>query len=70
LGLSVLMSVFAAPIQRYTAAAALQLQDRAAYAGAVLPESGGAAAQTTRPYRGVNPPLPGASKPAPAEAAR
>jgi multicomponent K+:H+ antiporter subunit D len=70
LGLSVLMSVFAAPIQRYTAAAALQLQDRAAYAGAVMPESGGAEAQTTRPYRGVNPPLPGASKPAPVEAAR
>jgi multicomponent K+:H+ antiporter subunit D len=51
LGMSVLMSVFAAPIQRYTTAAALQLQDRAAYARAVLPEMGGAKAQTTRPYR-------------------
>lgn len=51
LGMSVLMSVFAAPIQRYTSAAALQLQDRAAYARAVLPEMGGEQAQTTRPYR-------------------
>ena len=51
LGMSVLMSAFAAPIQRYTAAAALQLQDRAAYANAVLPEMGGAQAETTRPYR-------------------
>jgi multicomponent K+:H+ antiporter subunit D len=51
LGMSVLMSVFAAPIQRYTTAAALQLQDRAAYARAMLPEMGGAKAQTTRPYR-------------------
>ena len=45
------MSAFAAPIQRYTAATALQLVDRAAYARAVLPEQGGAAADTTRPYR-------------------
>ena len=60
LGMSVLMSAFAAPIQRYTAATALQLVDRAAYARAVLPEQGGAAADTTRPYR----------IPAPAEGAR
>ncbi len=51
LAMSVLMSACAAPIQRYTAAAALQLADRAAYARAVLPEQGGAAARTTRPYR-------------------
>ena len=51
LAMSVLMSAFAAPIQRYTAAAALQLTDRAAYARAVLPEQGGAQADTTRPYR-------------------
>ncbi len=49
---SVLMSVAAAPIQRYTEAAALQLQDRAAYAEAVLAEQGGAAARSTRPYDG------------------
>jgi multicomponent K+:H+ antiporter subunit D len=51
LSMSVLMSAFAAPIQRYTAAAAAQLADRAAYARAVLPEQGGADARTTRPYR-------------------
>jgi multicomponent K+:H+ antiporter subunit D len=51
LGMSVLMSVFAAPIQRYTEAAATQLGDRAAYAQAVLPEQGGAQARTTKPYR-------------------
>jgi len=51
LGMSVLMSAFAAPIQRYTTAAALQLGDRAAYARAVLSEQGGEAANTTRPYR-------------------
>ena len=48
LGMSVLLSVFAAPVQRYTQAAAVQLLDRAAYAEAVL---GDAAARTTRPYR-------------------
>jgi multicomponent K+:H+ antiporter subunit D len=51
LGMSVLMSVWAAPIQRYTAAAAAQLMDRDAYARAVLPEQGGPAANTVRPYR-------------------
>ncbi|MBX3607708.1 MAG: monovalent cation/H+ antiporter subunit D [Piscinibacter sp.] len=45
------MSAFAAPLQRYTAAAAAQLLDRAAYADAVLGEQGGAAARTARPYR-------------------
>ena len=48
---SVLLSVFAAPLQRYTAATAAQLMDSAAYARAVLPESGGERARTTRPYR-------------------
>ena len=48
LGMSVLLSVLAAPVQRYTQAAAMQLLDRAAYADAVL---GDVAARTTRPYR-------------------
>jgi multicomponent K+:H+ antiporter subunit D len=48
LGMSVLLSVFAAPVQRYTTDAARQLGDRAAYARAVL---GDADAATTRPYR-------------------
>jgi multicomponent K+:H+ antiporter subunit D len=47
----VALSVLAAPIQRYTAAAALQLNDRAAYARAALPDMGGEQAQTARPYR-------------------
>jgi multicomponent K+:H+ antiporter subunit D len=51
LAASVLMSVAAAPIQRYTQAAAEQLTDRAAYAAAALGEQGGAAAETARPYR-------------------
>ena len=51
LGMSVLLSAFAAPIQRYTDAAARQLGDRDAYARAVLPEQGGADARTARPYR-------------------
>jgi multicomponent K+:H+ antiporter subunit D len=45
---TVAMSVFAAPIQRYTDAAARQLVDRAAYARAVL---GDERIDTTRPYR-------------------
>jgi multicomponent K+:H+ antiporter subunit D len=48
---TVAMSVFAAPIERYTAAAALQLVDRAAYAQAVLGVRG-EATETTRPYTG------------------
>jgi multicomponent K+:H+ antiporter subunit D len=47
---TVAMSVWAAPIQRYTAQAAAQLLDREAYARAVLGEAG-LGAQTTRPYR-------------------
>jgi len=52
LGASVLMSLLATPIQRYTAAAAAQLLDRAAYARAVLGPQG-EATQSTRPYRGT-----------------
>jgi multicomponent K+:H+ antiporter subunit D len=49
LAMTVAMSVFAAPIERYTAAAAVQLSDRAGYARAVL---GDLAEQgSTRPYR-------------------
>ena len=48
LAATVAMSVFAAPIQRYTEAAALQLVDRKAYARAVL---GDDERDTTRPYR-------------------
>lgn len=50
LAATVAMSVFAAPLQRYTQAAAEQLLDRAAYARAVLGEQA-AAEGTTRPYR-------------------
>jgi len=50
LGASVALSALAGPIQRYTAAAALQLQDRGAYARAVLGTEG-EATETTRPYR-------------------
>jgi multicomponent K+:H+ antiporter subunit D len=53
LAMTVAMSIWAAPIQRYTAAAAVQLSDRAAYARAVLGER----AETTRPYR-FDAPLP------------
>jgi multicomponent K+:H+ antiporter subunit D len=45
---TVAMSVFAAPLQRYTDAAAKQLADRTAYARAVL---GSEALDTTKPYR-------------------
>jgi multicomponent K+:H+ antiporter subunit D len=62
LGATVAMSVWAAPIQRYTAQAAEQLLDRAAYARAVLGEAG-LGAQTARPYRFPIPPAPAASPP-------
>jgi multicomponent K+:H+ antiporter subunit D len=52
LGLSLALAVAASPLKRYTDAAALQLGDRAGYAQAVLGAVGGAAADTTRPYRG------------------
>jgi multicomponent K+:H+ antiporter subunit D len=57
---SVLLSVFAAPVQRYTAATAAQLMDKSAYARAVLPETGGEHARTTRPYRIPQPAGPSA----------
>jgi multicomponent K+:H+ antiporter subunit D len=50
--LGLLLAVCAAPLKRYTDATAVQLADHAAYADAVLGPLGGAAAQTTRPYRG------------------
>jgi multicomponent K+:H+ antiporter subunit D len=56
---AVAMSVWAAPIQRYTEAAARQLQDRAAYADAVLGAQAGRG-ETTRPYRGAPEPRPAA----------
>jgi multicomponent K+:H+ antiporter subunit D len=49
LGLVVAMAVAAAPLKRYTDAAALQLGDRGAYARAVLGDVGPAG--TVRPYR-------------------
>lgn len=58
IGASVAMTLFAAPLQRYTAAAAQQLGDRTAYARAVLGEQGGERADTARPYR--LPPSPAA----------
>jgi multicomponent K+:H+ antiporter subunit D len=52
------ITVFAAPIQRYTEAAARQLQDREAYARAVLGPAG-AQQPTMRPYRFDTPASPG-----------
>jgi multicomponent K+:H+ antiporter subunit D len=51
LATTVAMSIFAAPIQRYTSAAAQQLEDRDAYARAVLGAQTGRS-ETTRPYTG------------------
>lgn len=51
LGAAVAMSIFAAPLMRYTAATAQQLLDRPAYARAVLGDQGGMHADTARPYR-------------------
>jgi multicomponent K+:H+ antiporter subunit D len=48
LGASVALSIWAAPLQRYTDATAAQLVDRGAYLRAVL----GGEGETTRPYRG------------------
>jgi multicomponent K+:H+ antiporter subunit D len=48
---TVAMTVFAAPLQRYTEAAARQLGDRATYARAVLGGDAGVE-PTVRPYRG------------------
>jgi multicomponent K+:H+ antiporter subunit D len=51
LAAGIAMTVFAAPLQRYTQATAVQLLDRAAYARAVLGELGGEQADSARPYR-------------------
>ena len=63
---SVLLSVVASPVTRYTDATARQLTDRAAYARAVLPELGGERAISVRPYTGQRPAAavasPGASR--------
>ncbi|MDO9283588.1 MAG: monovalent cation/H+ antiporter subunit D [Aquabacterium sp.] len=67
---SVAMSVWAAPMLRYAQAAALQLSDRAAYAAAVLPELGGAAARSTRPYTGQAAPATPAAPSAPVASPR
>jgi multicomponent K+:H+ antiporter subunit D len=60
---SVMLSVMAQPVARYVQAAATQLQDRAAYADAVLSSQGGAAANTARPYTGILAPAAPASAP-------
>ena len=52
LGASVALGVWAAPLLRYTDAAARQLGDRAAYAAAVLSGPGGTAARSAQPYTG------------------
>ena len=54
------MTVWAAPIQRYTEATARQLQDREGYARAVLGPAG-AQQPTMRPYRFDTPISPGTS---------
>jgi len=59
-GASVLLSLAAAPVTRYTDATARQLVDRATYARAVLPEVGGDRAVSVRPYTGQRPAPAGA----------
>ena len=54
--MGVVMSAYAAPLQRYTDATAAQLLDRAGYARAVLGVTGTSPAPTTRPYDGQRPP--------------
>ena len=61
LATTVAMSVWAAPIQRYTEAAARQLVDREAYARAVLGPAG-LDSQTVRPYRFPVPAGPGTAQ--------
>lgn len=61
IGASVLLSIAAAPVTRYTDATARQLADRAAYARAVLPELGGERAVSVRPYTGQRPAAAAAS---------
>jgi multicomponent K+:H+ antiporter subunit D len=59
MALTVALTVFAGPVQRYTAAAAGQLVDRAAYGRAVLGEG----VQTRRPYRFDAPATPASPAP-------
>jgi multicomponent K+:H+ antiporter subunit D len=59
LGASILMSVFADPIKRYTDAAAAQLGDAPALARAVLAAQGGIDPTAVRPYHGAAPVLTG-----------
>ena len=54
LGVGVAMAVGAAPLKRYTDAAAAQMVDRQATARAVLGEGAGARGDDVRPYRPVN----------------
>jgi len=63
LAAGVVLAAAASPIMAYTRAAATQLADTGAYARAVLGESGGAAARTTRPYSGERPVPAGAGSP-------
>ena len=58
MALTVALSAFAGPVQRYAQAAAQQLGDRAAYGRAVLGEG----VQTTRPYRFDTAPAPEAPR--------
>jgi len=56
---SVALSVWAAPVMRYTEAAARQLADRAGYAAAVLAPAAGVSTDTTQPYTGRRTPAAG-----------
>ncbi len=55
LAAGVAMTVFAGPLQRYTAAAAIQLNDRAGYGRAVLGTRDGVPINNVRPYDGTAP---------------
>jgi len=68
LAMSVLLSVAAAPVKRYTDATAAQWADQGRYASAVLGIAPGQPSSTTRPYDGKRPPvLPATPAPNPAE---
>jgi hypothetical protein len=56
LAMSVLLSVAAAPVKRYTDATAAQWADQGRYASAVLGLAPGQPSSTTRPYDGKRPP--------------
>ena len=66
--LSVLLSVAAAPVKRYTDATAAQWADQGRYASAVLGLAPGQPSSTTRTYDGKRPPVhPATPAPNPAE---